>query len=78
MSIKNFLNKSTIIIICLILVSILSSGCIGNDSSSNEDNYVSNDSSAYNSDNLNNSQNSNEKTTNKPAHMRNRVIVIML
>ncbi|MDO9045976.1 MAG: thermonuclease family protein [Methanobacteriaceae archaeon] len=66
MPIKNFLNKSTIIIICLILFSILSSGCIGNDSSSNTDNYISNDSSSY-LDNLNNSQNQNT-TTNKPAH----------
>ncbi|MDO8869830.1 MAG: thermonuclease family protein [Methanobacteriaceae archaeon] len=62
MPIKNFLNKSTIIIICLILSSILSSGCIGNDSSSNTDNYISNDSSLNSLDNLNNSLNKNTTT----------------
>lgn len=56
MPIKNFFNKSTILIICLILFSILSSGCIGNDYSSNTDNYISNDSSLNSSD-FNNSQN---------------------
>jgi len=55
MPIKKFLNKSIIIIICLILLSVSSSGCIGDGSSSNTDNYLS-DSSSNISNNLNNSQ----------------------
>jgi micrococcal nuclease len=59
MPIKNFFNKSTIIIICLILFSILSSGCIGNNFSSNTDTNISDSSS--NSLDFNNSENNTNK-----------------
>ena len=67
MSIKKSFNKTTIIVIGLILFTILFSGCIGSDSPPTNDNFSGNisDSSPYDS---NNSTGDNSQNSTKPAH----------